>query len=340
MNRWLVFGRRAYGWMLRCYPAAFREVFESEMQGVFAEAAEEAAGKSVFALLRRYLREVRDWPGGVFKAHFEDWIERFRMSMEIGDRVWRMEEKGQAWLAALPPLVLGVGIGLRSLIAWRPWYELPAWQLYLGAAVWLAAVLVLLVGGVWALVRRLPAWGFSWVGAGLMILAVAVQVVDNELVEVGIELANVPLLDLLVPIVFFLSGLGLLAVGAWRGWQLAGLASIGFSASFGLSVLATVASAPFNRSDLNLLAFLSGAAMAAMTYIYCRRGELARILVLAGVAAMNIGSVVLANWVWASHLSPGGAGPLVPLLVLAVGVLAAGPVVGVLGIPIKRRLAK
>jgi hypothetical protein len=128
-------------------------------------------------------------------------------------------------------------------------------------------------------------------------------------------------------------------VGGWRGWQQAGLVSIGFSAVFGLTLLSFVGVAPYNRSDLSVLAFLSGAAMSAMTYAYCRRADLTRILVLASIGILNICTVALANMVWQARLEDNG-NPIFPLLVLTVGVLIAGPAVGVLGIPIRRRLAQ
>ena len=82
MNRMLVWGKRAYGWMLRCYPQDFRMVFEEEMRGVFAQAAGEAVGRGVLALLGRFIREVRDWPGSLLAAHWQERIERWMMVIQ------------------------------------------------------------------------------------------------------------------------------------------------------------------------------------------------------------------------------------------------------------------
>ena len=60
---------RFYSALLYMYPSDFRREFAEEMQEVFSEAAEEAAGKSAFALAALYLRELSDLPGVVLRAH-------------------------------------------------------------------------------------------------------------------------------------------------------------------------------------------------------------------------------------------------------------------------------
>ena len=41
----------------------------------------------------------------------------------------------------------------------------PPWRLIAGVAVGLAPAAVIAIGGLIALVRRLPDWGYAWVGA-------------------------------------------------------------------------------------------------------------------------------------------------------------------------------
>ena len=57
-----------YRWLLACYPAEFRDEFGAEMLTVFTEAAHEA-GNNPGRLLALFGRELRDWPGVVWRAH-------------------------------------------------------------------------------------------------------------------------------------------------------------------------------------------------------------------------------------------------------------------------------
>jgi hypothetical protein len=61
--------QRAYGLLLRAYPARFRAEFGPEMQAVFGQAAAQAAGQSPAHLARLCARELRDWPIAVLRAH-------------------------------------------------------------------------------------------------------------------------------------------------------------------------------------------------------------------------------------------------------------------------------
>jgi hypothetical protein len=62
----------SYGYrcLLRLYPAPFRAEFGAEMEDVFAEAVGGAAAQAQTALVGLLLRELRDWPAALLRAHW------------------------------------------------------------------------------------------------------------------------------------------------------------------------------------------------------------------------------------------------------------------------------
>jgi hypothetical protein len=84
-------------------------------------------------------------------------------------------------VASLPPLLLGLGIGLGATIACRPWSGAPLWRLLVGVAPQLAAGAVLGCGALIALILRLPRWGYTWAGAGCMLVVLGVKVLAGPL---------------------------------------------------------------------------------------------------------------------------------------------------------------
>ena len=92
---------------------------------------------------------------------------------QLGNR--NRNSQRQSLVGALPPLLVGLGIALMWLIIGGPWYTAPSWRLILAVVVGLVPFAVLGGGGLIALVRRLPDWGYTWVGGALMGLMLMVQ---------------------------------------------------------------------------------------------------------------------------------------------------------------------
>jgi hypothetical protein len=244
------------------------------------------------------------------------------------DRPWSL-------VAALPPLLLGLGILLNALIVGKPWYTVSPWRLYLGIALELLAALVIAVGGVIALWRRLPDWGYTWLGAALMLLAGGVKMLAEERAETGQFLIS-PIGDIAVTVLVFLAGLAALAAAAWRGWAQAGMVSIGLATTLALSLCATATNAPFYRYDLALLAGPLGLLTAALTYLYARRPGLVRLAAIAGIGLASIGTSWAVSRAWTGWLlSRGQPSPLLPFLILLVGSLLTGPCLGLLTQPLR-----
>jgi len=102
-----------------------------------------------------------------------------------------------------------------------------------------------------------------------------------------------------------------------------------------------VAIPPFYRRDVALLAVPLGLLVAALTYVYARGSDLARIVVLVGIELVNVGIAWAAERVWQDWLlARGQPSPLLPLLVLLTGALLAGPLLGLLGRPLRGVLGR
>jgi hypothetical protein len=258
---------------------------------------------------------------------------------------WGIRDRGTAVLAALPPLILGLGIALAVLPMFpsgRTWLDLAAWQQGLVIVLALLPAAVIAVGGVIALVRGIPDWGYTWIGSTLMGAAVLVKTIAEERADVGLAIVS-PAVDAGLALAIVLAGGVVLLVAAWRGWAQAGLTGIGYVAIFGLSLFSVVRAAPFNRSDLALLAAPMGLLQAALTYLYVQRsgGRPARWGYLLGLWVLNGVPVLMAHRVWQPWLSARGRpSPALPLLVIVTMLGWAGPIAGLLGRPLRRTLER
>ncbi len=245
-------------------------------------------------------------------------------------------ERRRSFLAALPPLLFGLGFTLMALVVGAPWYTVPTWRLVVGLAIELTAAAALAVGGLVALLRRLPDWGYTWSGAALMTLALGINVLAEERAETGHSLVS-PAADVVVGVAIVLAGLVVLLIAALRGWPQAGLVSIGLSTTLALSLCSTATNAPFYRYDLALLAGPLGLLAAVLTYSYIRGTGPMRIAAIAAIGLANAGTACVVNQAWQTWLlSRGRPSLLLPLLVVLAGLLLAGPLLGLCAPPLRR----
>jgi hypothetical protein len=242
----------------------------------------------------------------------------------------------QALVAAVPPLLFGLGIALKALIGGGPWYALPLWRLAAGLSAELISAAALFAGGLIALMRGLPDWGYTWIGAALTTLALGLNVLAEERAESGLPLVS-PAADIAIVVLLLLVGLTVLCLAALRGWSRAGLVSIGLSTVLALSLCSTATNAPFYRYDLAFLAVPLGLLTAALTYLYARRPGPVRIVAMVAIGLASVAVALLVSQAWESWLAARGRpSPLLPLLVLLAGSLVAGPALGAFA-PLLRR---
>lgn len=341
--------------LLRFYPHAIREEFAEEMRVVFLERCQEEAN-SAWGGLMVLLHEVMDFPKALFNAHQD--VIRARLKHLIHSRSMRftplsglhregsmtpreafeIEGRRQTVLSALPPSVLGLGVMLAALIRTDVWYRLPTWQIYLSVSVVLIAGAVVGIGGLIALVRRLPEWGLTWVGSAFMGAVLTLQVTLGEGVDEG-WLTLSPIMETILGLTFFLLGFLLLLWIANRGWSRTGLFTIAVAATMGLSLFQSLTAAPFNRDDIALMAGPLGLIFSLLIYLYVTQPARTRIAILVGVGLTNAGVVFIAANAWGSWLeNQGTPSPLFPLLVIVTGLLLSGPLSALILDPIKRLL--
>jgi len=336
MNRIIERFLRFYAFLTGLYPQAFRREFADEMQAVFRERLASEMDAGTRGLWRALWEELRDWPGAVLAEYWfalRDVYGRGFMSLYAEDKSWKIEERREALLASLPPVLFGVCIALGALVIWEPWYTIPRWRLMTGFAIMMLPSPVIALGGLIAIFKRLPAWGYSWAGGAVMGVVIFVKVLAEERADFGLPLLS-PVLDIILAILLLVGILALVIVTAWRGWRQAGLTSLGFATLAGMSSFSMATTAPFNRYDLALLAMPVGIVMAWLTWLYVRKGDAGRLVAILGYGLLNAAVFLVIASAW--NLPPDRPSPVIPFLVVLAGALLVGPVAGLLGRPVRK----
>ena len=351
---------RCYALLISLYPQRFRFDFEVEMHAVFAAATAEAMHHGYFALLALLWRELRDAPRRLLEEYWHIWREhrsgdrdatpvpaalsapscwhrRSTMSLSDESRKSTITGSNDAVLASLPPLILGIGLASAPVLVGPKPLTVSRWQLLLGMTPAVLAALAIVIGGVIAVLRRLPDWGYTWLGAAMMVVLLGTQVLGDELAESGITLP--PEAEAIVVAVLVIGALTALGAAARQGRLQAGLVSIGMASVMGLAVCFSASAGPIHRHDVAVLVAPLGLLMAAVSYVYARRSGAARLISMIGLACLNTLSVWLTSRVWEEWLRAHGRPSFVlPLLAFLAGALLIGPLLGWLGEIVRRRL--
>jgi hypothetical protein len=361
MNAVMRLALNCYALLVSLYPRPFRREFGAEMCAVFAAAAAAANPHGRVALMALLWRELRDCPGLLWAEYRHAWQEwrrgalrricarpaaagpptdrrRLNVSNASQHSVWNLKDQRHAILASLPPLLFGVGMAMMLVLVGPRPLAVPQWQLMLGVVPGALAALAIFGGGLVAAVRRVPDWGYAWVGAAVMVFVLSVQVIGEELAESGITLP--PVAEAIAGVAVIVGGLLALGIAARRGWAQAGMVSIGLASMMGLSVCYSASSGPLHRHDVAVLAAPLGLICAVLCYAYVRRSGLVRLGAILGVWCLNALGIWLASRAWQdwqlAHDRPSFA---VPTLAFLTAALLAGPLLGGLG-EIARRLPR
>jgi hypothetical protein len=325
-----------YAFLTVLYPYDFRQFFAGEMQAVFRERMSAASKAGRWALWRNCWKELRSLPAAILTEYwfaFRDTFGRGIMFLVTEDKSWRIEDRRDAILASLPPVMMGFGIALGALVIWEPWYTIPRWRLMTGFAIMMFPGLIVALGGAWALVKRIPPWGLIWIGAAGMGLVLFVKTLAEERADFGLPLLS-PVLDIVIGILLLLVISVLVGVSAWQGWRHAGMVSLGFATMAGMASFSMATAAPFNRYDLALLAAPIGLIMSSLIYLYLRKGDGGRFVAILVFGTMNAIVFFVVASIW--NLPEGSPSPVIPFLVLLTGALLVGPIAGLIGRPIRR----
>lgn len=352
-----------YERLMHFYPSNFRCEFEDEMRSVFTDLLTEASKRDRASVVGVCLRELRDWPRVLLveywlrmqKAIKKSNRSAFRLAPpspnrftygrnhmnEIDNREHlRLKGKQHALLAGLPLLLFGLGIALNALIYQGPWYAVPSWRIVLSIVVGVIPMITIGIGAIVAIVRRLTDWGWTWLGASFMGIVLFVKTLVEEMAEEGRPLTS-PAGEAVIGILILAVGAVLLGAAALQGWRRAGLLSLGFAGIMGLSICMAVTAAPFNRTDIALLAAPLGLLMAALVYAYAKGSDAVRIAGLLGVGIVNAGLILMADRVWTDWLTTRAQpSPIVPLLIFTTILLLAGPIASLFARPIQRKFRR
>ena len=161
MNKIALFLGFLYRQMLLFYPTSFREEYSAEMKTVFSLQLENTQGD--FNILCVGLREMRDLPLSLLRAHIRKKMEEFimiekRFTFQPGS--WQ-----EVLLACMPLLLMGFIPGLLSLI---PLTE--ANNILAGIILFSFLAMVLIGLGIIGLLAKLPRWAAGYTIIPLTIL--------------------------------------------------------------------------------------------------------------------------------------------------------------------------
>ena len=198
------------------------------------------------------------------------------------------------------------------------------------------AALILAIGGVVAVARRLPLWGYTWVGTTVMVIVFALVVAAEDL-----PYLVSPVVDVLIMMaLLLLLGAALGAVG-WGGPLLGGLAGLSTTMILSLVVVSWASNPPINRLDVGLLAGPLGLIYGGLIYGFVTGSPARRValLTIGGLLCLATMWGVEYGVFWQWRVSHGQTGQ--PLILVAVGlvILAFGPAVGLMAQKLRPRVA-
>lgn len=316
---------------------------------------DEARRREIVAEISGHLEDKARWlmlRGLTEEASMEKTIEAFGDPAEVGRELKQVHggaTRRDALLAALPPVLLGLSIGISLLL------RAPLSQLVIGGPTRVhytsgvitgglmvtigligLAALILVIGGVVAVAQRLPLWGTTWVGTTVMVIAVALMAVAEDL-----PYLVSPVIDVLIMMALMLLLAAALGAVGWHGPSLGGLAGLSTTMILSLVVVCWASNPPINRLDVGLLVGPLGLIYGGLLYGFVTGPPARRAALLAVGGLLCLGMMVGVEygvfWQWrVSHGQPGQ--PLI-LLLVGMAILAFGPAVGLVAQRLRPRVA-
>ena len=322
--------------------AALGPLDEAQRREIVAEISGHLDDKARQLMLRGLTEE----------ASMEKAMEAFGDPAEVGRELKLVHggaTKRDALLAALPPVLLGLSMAIPLLLRaplsqlviggptpvhYSPGVITGGMMVGIGAMV--LAALILVIGGAVAAARRLPLWGYTWIGTMVMVIVVALTVAADDM-----PYLVSPVIDVLIVLaLMLLLGAALAAVG-WRGPLLGGLAGLSTTMILSLVAVSWASNPPMNRLDVGLLAGPLSLIYGGLLYGFVTGSPTRRAALLAVGGLLCLGTMwgVEYGVFWRWRVSHGQTGQ--PLILLAVGlaILAFGPVVGLAAQRLRLRAA-
>jgi hypothetical protein len=331
------------------YPASFRDQFYEEMLADLEDLNEDLQQLSFWQRTKIIKREVSGWIVSILREninliktkitlwlHSSPNLEAVMNEMKNKSALWRIDDNREAIIASLPPLLVGLSVWLTWTVIGGPWHTATETQLKTGLFSGLIVAALVAIGGIIALLKHYPTWGYSWLGTDIFgVLLLVKSLAEESPVFLPEWLIYIIALALLVfcTIVFIHAVL--------ESWQAAGLISIGMSTIMALSNVHLMAVGPYHRVDLAILGLVFGTVFSILTFFFTRTRQLWQAVLLACIGLLNIGVLFIANQVWAPNMAASGKStPLVPMLVIVLILLLSGPVLGLFRRPVKTIFGK
>jgi len=250
----------------------------------------------------------------------------------------RRSTSREAIIAALPPLLFGLGISLSMLlraplsqlviggptrVRYGPGSSSVTWLI--GVGVLVAVALVLVTGGVIAALRRLPVWGHTWTGGAVMVITIGLVIAGDDK-----QYLVSPVADILIMLAMMLLMGAALGASGWSGPLLGGLTGISTTMILSLTVVSWASNAPFSRWDIALLAGPLGLLYGGLLYGFVSGSPARRRALLAAGGLLCLGTLLGTEYgvFWQWRLGHGQTGQVWTLMVVGAALLAFGPVVG------------
>lgn len=331
------------------YPASFREQFHEEMLADLDDRHEELQQLNLWQRAGIVKRELCGWIASILcewinqiKTIISLWLhgssdlEAVMNEMKNKSAHWRIDDLREAIVASLPPLLIGISVWLTWAVIGGPWHTATETQLKTGLFSGLVLAVLVAIGGIIALLKHYPTWGYSWLGTDIFGVLLLVKSLAEES---PVFLPEWLILIIAISLLVFCAIIFIHAV--LESWQAAGLISIGMSTIMALSNVHLMAVGPYHRVDLAILGLVFGTIFSILTFFYTRTRQVWQAVLLACIGLLNVGILFIANQIWAPNMAASGKStPFVPMLVILLILLLSGPILGLFRKPVKTIFGK
>lgn len=238
-----------------------------------------------------------------------------------------------AIIAALPQLLFGLLISGITIFLFviggpRQIIDIARASIWHNTAILVGAItlLIMIYSAIFAIKIRLPVWSYTWLGAILTGFLISLILVGEDR-----DFMISKTVDISVVSVALISCIIIYCYTALKGWQHSGLISIGFCATFGLSLF-FFGVAGQSQFNLGILSSLLGLLETIFIFIYHKsNSNSVRSIIIIVIACINIGIAWMIESIFRASNPSRDMSQFWILAVLLTGLLVVGVLGGVPG---------
>jgi len=219
----------------------------------------------------------------------------------------------QNLIAALPIILIGLGITGSCLIAGGACYEIPSWRLYSGIV--FGGLISLFIGfvGVLGLIKKIPDWSIIWIA----ISVIGFLVLINFASSFGLP----SFIEIIVLLFSVITGLTIFYLISKKSWQIAGLFGIGLSTALSLILFFMATNISHDVIKIGYFDLLIGLIMSGLIFLYLRSTNQIKVLILFVFMILNSILIFIFD---NSMLKLNHESQLIYLIVFSIGLLFSG----------------